>query len=458
MNSKKEENLRHKARRLSIKEGIFASAKGSFGDYYLSPFAIAINSSNSLIAMFSAISGLLGPITQIFGSKLMQKNSRKSIILRAVFLEALMWLPMIAIAILFYKGIIVSILPFMLLAVFSVYIILAHLGAPAWFSWMGDLVDEDKRGQWFSKRNLIAGFVSITLALIASFFLDYFKSKNWTLFGFMVLFLLAFLARMTSLRIIKKQYEPKIRIRKGDYFGFYSFIKKAPLTNFGRFSIFRAMFSFAGSISAPLLAVYLLRNIGFDYRTYMIVILAGSAFSLIVLEIWGKLADKYGNCLVLKLTAIPIAILPLLWILSPSPIYLILVPSVISGVAWAGFGLSSGNFIYDNVSPQKRGLAVSYYNMMNGIGTFFGAGLGAILIKIINTNRLEPIFAVFIIGGVARIIVALVGIIKIKEIRKVKRLHGRRSLDHLLFKEVRPTILEEFHQIKSIRWRLFEKE
>ncbi|MDP3986650.1 MAG: MFS transporter [Nanoarchaeota archaeon] len=457
MVSKKIESLRHRARRLSIKEGIFASAKGSFGDYYVSPFAIAINSSSSIIAMFSAISGLVGPITQLFSSKLIGRYSRKSIILRSVLLESLIWLPMILIAFLFYKGILASTLPLFLLLTYSLYIILANIGGPAWFSWMGDIVDEDKRGMWFSKRNLITGFTSITLALAASFFLDYFKNRNWTLFGFMTLFTLAFLARITTRSIIKKQYEPKIRIKKGDYFSFYSFIIKAPQTNFGRFSIFRALFSFTGSISAPLLAVYLLRNLGFDYKTYMVIILAGSALSLLVIEIWGKIADRFGNYIVLKMTAIPIAILPILWIISPSPIYLIAVPSIISGVAWAGFGLSSGNFIYDNVSPQKRGLAVSYYNMLNGLGIFLGAGLGAILIKVINTSTIQPIFVIFIIGAISRILVVLFGIIKIKEIRAVESFKGRKALDHMILHEVKPTLLEEFHQIKSISGRVLEK-
>lgn len=457
MNPRRIEALKHRARRLSIREGIFATARGSFGDYYISPFAIAINASSSLIAMFSAISGLLGPLTQLFSSRLIGKYSRKSVILKSVFLESLIWLPMILVAFLFQKGIITSSLPFILFAIFSVYIILANVGAPAWFSWMGDIVDKNKRGQWFSQRNLITGFVSIILAIAASFFLDAFKSRNITLFGFIILFFLAFLARIESWRILKKQYEPKIKIKKGDYFSFWSFVKKAPQTNFGKFTIFRAVLSFAGSISAPLLAVYLLRNLGFGYKTYMIVIMAGTVFSLIVLELWGKIADRYGNYFVLKITAIPIAFIPVLWILSPSPIYLLTVPSIIGGVAWAGFGLSSGNFIYDNVRQQKRGLAISYYNMLNGIGTFFGAGLSAILIRIIKPGMLKPIIVIFIIGTLARLLAVLWGVFKIKETRNVKKIRNGKAFNHLLLKEMKPTILEEFHQISSIRERVFEK-
>ena len=72
-------------------------------------------------------------------------------------------------------------------------------------------------------------------------------------------------------------------------------------------------------------------------------------------------------------TSIIVPITPILWVLSPSPIYLILVPSLIGGIAWAGFDLATVNFIYDNVSKEKRGLASSYFNLMTGIGIALAA-------------------------------------------------------------------------------------
>ncbi len=443
--------LKHKSRRHSIKEGIFAAAKGSFGDYYISPFAIAINASNSLVALLSSVAGLLGPLTQMFSSRLIEKHSRKKIILKAVFFEALMWLPLIIIALLFYKGILVNILPLLFLLSFSLYIILANIGSPAWFSWMGDIVDKKYRGRWFSKRNLIIGFVSVVLAISASFFLNYFKENNWTMFGFIILFSLALIARLTCWKIFKKQYEPKIKLKKGYYFSFWDFVVKAPKNNFGKFSIFRSLLSFACSISAPLLAVYLLRNLKFDYVTYMIIILSSSVFSLIVLKIWGKFADRYGNYRVLGITSILIPIIPLLWILSPLPVYLIFIPALIGGISWAGFNLATGNFIYDNVSQQKRGLAVSYYNMLNGIGIFLGAGIGALLIKFLTVSFIEPLFLIFIIGGIARMLVVFWWLPKLREIRKTKKFDSSKVFKNIIFKQARPTLLEEVHEIMSVK-------
>ncbi len=443
--------LKHKARRLSIKEGIFAAASGSFGDRYISPFAIAINASNSAVALLSSISGLLGPLTQIFSSRLIEKYPRKKIILKAVFMEALTWIPLAIIAFLFYRGILVNFLPFLLLFMYAIYIIVAYTAGPAWFSWMGDIVDKKFRGRWFSKRNLIVGFVSVVLALIASFFLNYFKRNNWTMFGFIILFILAFIFRMMSWNVFKRKYEPKIKLKKGYYFSFWDFLKKSPKTNFGKFSIFRAFLAFTCYISSPLLVVYLLRYLEFDYVTYMIIILSGSVFSLIVMQIWGKFADRYGNYRVLAITSLLIPIIPILWILSPSPIYLILIPSLISGISWAGFNLSAGNFIYDNVSIQKRGLAVSYYNMFTGIGVFLGAGLGALLIKYLTINFIEPLFFIFLLGGITRMIVVFCWIPRIREIRRTEKLNGTKALKNLVFKQARSALLEEAHEIMSIK-------
>jgi MFS family permease len=448
--------LKHQARRKSIKEGIFAVGQSSFGSTYISPFAIAINSSNSLIAMLSSIGSLLGPLSQIFSSRLMEKYSRKKIVLKSVLTESLMWSPLILIAFLYYKNIITNFLPLFLLIIFSLQTIIANIAGPAWFSWMGDIVDEKYRGRWFSKRNLLTGFSSVILAIIASFILDYFKKNSQIMIGFSILFLCALLFRFISYASFKKQYEPKIKLKKGDYFSFWNFLLKAPKTNFGKFSIFRFFYSFACSIASPFIAIYLLRTLNLDYTFYIIVIYAGTIFSLLILELWGKLADRYGNYKIIVFTSIFTPVIPLLWILNSSVVYLILVPSLIGGIAWAGFNLAAGNFIYDNIEKEKRGLGVSYYNMLNGIGIFLGAGVGALLIKFLPTIIFEPIIWIFIIGTFTRMVVVFFGLAKIKEIKKRKNFEGKNALKNLLIKEGKQTLLEEAHQIMSIKRYLTE--
>ncbi len=455
--SPKIEKLKKKARKYSIKEGIFTSAKNSFGDYYVSPFAIAINSSSSVVAMISAFSGLLGPISQMFGSRLPEKYPRKKIVLRSIFFESLIWLPFIAIAILFYSGILLESLPILVLFSFSLYTIAGNLGYPAWFSWMGDIVENKHRGKYFSKRNLLMGFTSVVLAISAAFFLDYFGKNHHIMFGFAILFSLALLSRLTCWKILHKQYEPKIKLKKGYYFSFWDFLINSNKNNFGKFSLFRFFFTFTTAISSPLLVVYLLRHLNFSYTAYMVIIFSGTIFSLIVLELWGKFADRYGNYRTLCISTLIIPFIPILWVLNSNIFYLIFIPSALSGIAWAGIHLSETNFIYDNVSYQKRGLAISYYNMFWGIGLFLGASLGALLIKILDTNFIQPIILIFIIGALARAASVIWGLPKIKEIKKTKKFTSSKAFKEIIMKEGAPTIHEEVNDIIHIKKYLYLK-
>lgn len=336
-------------------------------------------------------------------------------------MESFVWIFFILICILFQKNILVFYLPFFVLFFLCTYEIFNGLGYPAWFSWTGDLINEKHRGRWFSKRSLILGTISLVLALISAFFLDALKENGRIIEGFIILFSLAFIFRILSYNVFKKIYEPKIEVEKKDYFSFWQFIKKSPETNFGKFAIYRGLIGFSSAISSSLIAIYLLRTLGFNYAEYMVLIYAGTFFSLLCMELWGKIADKYGNYFVLYITSIFIPIIPILWILHPSFIYLLIIPSIVEGVSWAGFNLATGNFIYDNVREQKRGLAVSYYNMLRGFGVFIGAGLGAILIGCWKISLTKPIIAIFVLSSIARMIVVFFFLNKIKEAKRLGR-------------------------------------
>ena len=95
--------------------------------------------------------------------------------------------------------------------------------------------------------------------------------------------------------------------------------------------------------------------------------------------------------------------------------------------------------------------------MLWGIGISLGAGIGAALIKFLDTSFVEPIVLIFIISAIIRLIVVVFGLPKLKEVRKTKKLGGIKGFEHLLFKETGRTILEEVHELKSIKRYLHTK-
>jgi MFS family permease len=60
---------------------------------------------------------------------------------------------------------------------------------------------------------------------------------------------------------------------------------------------------------------------------------------------------------------------------------------IFAGFSWSGVTLSSGNFIYDAVTPQKRVRCIAYFNVINGLALFLGSSLGGYF-----ASRLPPLF------------------------------------------------------------------
>lgn len=449
----KEDIDKERTMKLSVKEGSACSVMSGFTDSYVTPFALTLKANNVQIGLLSSIPGLLSPLSQIFGSNLMEKYSRKRIIVTAVSLQALMWLPILVLSLLFWKNIFSNCLPLVLIVFYSLYAVFGAIAGPAWFSLLGDIIPEKVRGRYFGKRNKITGTVALVSALIAAFVLDFFKTRGFLLIGFSILFLIACLARLISAYFFKKHYEPKLSLEKGYYFSFLQFLKKASSNNFGRFVIYVSLINFATNIAGPFFAVYMLRDLGFSYITFMLINLSSAIFSLLFMPIWGKFSDKYGNRELLKLGSFLIPLLPILWIFSSSPLYIALIPQLIGGIGWAAFNLSAGNFIYDSVSPQRRGICVAYHNLLNGIGIFLGATLGGLLAQYLTISFMNKLLFIFLISGFLRFIVVLVFLPKIKEIRKVSRPPKN---PFLYIKEIRPMtgivfgIVDDLKGIKNI--------
>ncbi|MEK6820234.1 MAG: MFS transporter [Nanoarchaeota archaeon] len=426
---------KEKTMSLSIREGAAASVMSGFGDAYITPYALTLNANNAQIGFLSSFAGLVSPLSQLFGSKLMEKYPRKRIIMTFVTFHAIMWIPILLLSLFFWKNIFLSYLPIFLIIFYSVYAIFGAVAGPAWFSLLGDIVPDKIRGRYFSKRNKITGTIALVSTVIAAFILDFFKTKGYILIGFSILFVIAGIFRLVSASMFRKHYEPSFKLEKGYYFSIWQFIKKAPSNNFGKFVIFITLMNFTTSIAGPFFAVYMLKDLQFSYITFILVNISSSISSLLFMPIWGKFSDKYGNREMLKIGAIVVPFFPMLWIFSSSPLYLALVPQLVGGIGWAAFNLAASNFVYDSVSVQRRGLCVAYYNIIVGIGVFFGAALGGILAHYLTITFMNKLLFIFLISGLARLAVTIIFMPSIKEVRKVEK----PKINPLFyFKEIKP--------------------
>jgi MFS family permease len=385
--------------RSSFKDGIFASVMGGITDHYTTPLGLFLGATVQQIGLITALPNLFSSLSQLFAVRVVYWiGGRLKLLVRLVLSQASLIACM-------------ALLPWVVIPfrveLFIVLLILAAgcsgLAGPAWGSVMSDYIPASKRGRYFGWRNRTVGIVTLGSVIAAGLLLYSSSDDN---IGFCLLFSLAALARYGSAYFINRMDEPPHRKDPASDFTFLMFVARFRESNFLKFVVFTSCLNFACYLSAPFFAVYMLRDLQFDYLTYMAFQVCSSLASLIALPLWGKHADLVGNVRVLRLSSFFAALIPLFWLFSHHPGYLILVQSF-AGFAWSGVGLSTGNFIYDAVTPQKRVRCIAYFNVLNGVALFLGSSLGGFL-----ASRLPPLLgyqllSLFALSSFCRITVYL---------------------------------------------------
>lgn len=424
-----EAELKEKTKKISVREGVASSVMSGSGGSYITPYALALGASNTQIGLLTSIPSLLGNLSQLFTAKAIEKYSRRKVIVVSAFLQALMWIPMLAVGyFFFYKNSNPTISATLLIAFYTLFTLFGAFLSPAWNSLMKDVVDKDE-GTYFGKRNRINGAISLGVMLICGFLLNYLTGINLFL-GFAILFGIAILSKFVSVFLLRRHYDPPLNLEKGYYFSFWQFIKKIPQSNFGKFAVFVSLITLATNIASPFFTVYMLKDLHFSYTVWTLIVISGSLSSLLFMPLWGKFADKFGNLKVIRMTGALVFLVPIAWILVPlfmaiSPtaaIIYLLIEEFLNNFIWAGFNLSAVNFIYDAVTRQRLALCVAYYNILNGIGVFIGASLGG-LVSSFNFNffGFTPILFIFLVSGIARFLVYIFMMPMIKEVREVEK-------------------------------------
>lgn len=425
MNIQKNQNLidfdqeakKAKTRALAIKEGAAWSVMYGAGESYLIPYALELQATNLQTGLISSLTSLFGPWAQIFSSRLMEKHSRKKIIVLSVVFQSSTWLLFIALGLYFlYFGYNNFLIP-LFIAGYILYAVTGALAGPPWFSMMGDLVPEKIRGKYFSQRNKVGAIVTVASTVFAGLILQWSKSLNFLIPGFLLLFGIASIHRFLSAYYLSQHYVPELVLEKKYYFSFWQFLNKIPFQNFNRFAFYVCLINLTAYLAAPYLTVYLWRELKLSPFWFTLITVAPGFFSYFFLPVLGKIADKYGNRELLRIGSILIIPQSLLWVISDNPIFLIFIPQLIGGIGWAAFNLAASNFIFDSVSAQRRGLVVSYYNILNGTGMFFGALAGGLIIKNNQIFNINVFVFIFLISAFLRFLVYVLLLPIIKEIR-----------------------------------------
>jgi MFS family permease len=129
--------------------------------------------------------------------------------------------------------------------------------------------------------------------------------------------------------------------------------------------------------------------------------------------------------------------------------WFILAIQVVSGACWAGFSLAAGNYLYDIAPPEKRAAYSAIHQALSNGAIFCGALIGGFLgthapadfeVGRTTLHFTSGLWSVMIVSGLARALVAVVFLPRLRAVRTVRVL----SAAGLALRVTRATVLAEW--------------
>jgi len=419
---------------LSIWEGSLWSIMWGMGESYIVPFALFLGAGNLVLAFIGTAPVLITAVAQLGGAMLLDFiGRRKPIICAGTIVQAATLIPLFALPLLLPTGGLMA-----LVVCTAVYFAAFGTCVSPWISMMGDVVDPDERGRYFSNRARICTYAMIAGLLLAGIITNGWKAAGYTAVGFGFLFGIAAIARFTTFLLIRHHYDAPLEHQEyTDSFSFWDFLSGFRTSNFTRFTFTIGLMNGTTNIAGPFFAVYMLRDLEWTYLQFTANMLTFLISQTLFVRWWGGVGDRHGNRTILVATSCLLPVLPVLWVFSSNYVYL-LFAQVVSGATWSGFNLAATNFVYDSVPQTRRARAFSYYSLSNGcfsaiggmlIGAFiaehapmeFSLGLGHVTLQ-------SSLPVVFIISGIARAIAAAIMLPQFSEVREAEPISAVRIL------------------------------
>jgi MFS family permease len=417
-------SLRH-----SLRDGVAFSVQVGAGETYFSAFALFLRATAPQVALLTTLPPLLGSLAQLFSAWIGRYVGRRRLVLTGCTLQTLLWLPILFVPLAFTQQPIIA-----LLILLALYHSAHNLSAPQWTSIMRDLVADRRRGRYFGYRTRLTTITTFVSLVLGGLILNWFDASGRTYVGFAIIFLVAFSARAVSVYHLRFLHEPAVDAPPPDM-RVSHWWRNLVETGAVSFSTYYALMNAAVGISAPFFAVYMLRDLELSYLAYMV--LAGTSVlaQFLTLATWGRVADIYGNRLILLVTSMSLPVVPLLWLVTDNFWYLIICQSV-SGFSWSGFTLASGNLLYELVPRSRRAAYVAFHNVGMASGVFCGAMIGAALVLVLPTRSVfvsdsgitSNLLYLFALSGILRAVIAALLARRVREIRKPRREISAQSL------------------------------
>jgi MFS family permease len=362
-----------------LKDGLATQAMVTLtSGVFLVAFGLHLGASNTVIGLLAAIPPLTELIQMPAISVVENIRNRRLVCVGASIIARLFWVVIALIPFLFGPAAAIPVLVLSLVLYGSISAI-SHC---SWNSWMRDFVPEEILGSFFSRRLSLSLALGVVLSLAASAFIDFIQRNpayppNT---AYSVIFLGGFVAGLFGIWYMSKIPEPLMKVTA-----------KVPALdqirssfrdeNFSRLIVFLGAWNFATNLAAPFFTVYMLVMLDFDITVVIAFAVLSHTSSVLSYGMWGRIADRFSNKSVLRVSGPLFMICILGWTFTTMPTrHLLTIPLLIGlhiliGVSTAGVTLASANI---GLKLAPHGGATAYLATINIINSL-AAGIAPIL-------------------------------------------------------------------------------
>lgn len=412
-------------RQFGLRDGIFQATTQGAGEQYLSAFALMLYATPFQLSLLSALPQLLGTWAQFVSVKVSHWfPHRKAHVLWGIIGQSIAWLPILVFPLLFPQwG------PWLIVAGSALYFGSTHFTSPAWTSLITDLLSANERGAYFARRSQLMAITSFAALCLGCALLSLFDQHDRLWLGFALLFVIAGVCRSFSAVSLTSVTDLPIHHEEPASRGFLAFLRNGTSKDFRRFLLFSGLMHLAVLISGPFFVIYMLQDLHLSYWAYGTWAAAAIVGQFVTLPGWGEFGDRFGNKALLTFTGLLVAFLPMLYLISTTWLFLVLV-NFFGGVVWAGLSLGLSNYVFDAVRPADRPKAVAVSSAVNAIGWAMGTLIGSWLISIVpgdlqfGSLRIDPVSNLpflFFISGSLRLVISLALLRTFHEPRRVEQ-------------------------------------
>ncbi len=382
------------------------------GETYIPAFALALGLGPVAAGMMASVPVLVGAIFQLITPLAVARlGTNRGWVIACTTVQALSFVPFAAWAIRGHATLAE------LLVAASVYWSAGMAGAPAWNTWMGTLIPEGMRTAYFANRSRLGQFGVFVGFVLGGLMLQWGEARGGVLLAFAGLFIAAGICRVFSTMML-------LNCREFDRPGSASGREGAPATGTstslvawirglsltlrrmagspsGPLVTYLCCLVFTAQFCAPYFTPYMLRERGFSYHAFMLVVATSFLAKAVCLPGLGRLGSRIGSLGLLWAGGLSVIPLSLLWLPSAEVGYLVAV-QVLAGGCWACWELAVALLFFDAVPHRDRTGVITVYNLGLAVATFAGASCGGLLLRALGEDS-RAYVTVFAVSSLLRL-------------------------------------------------------